>query len=49
MRVLAIFLACTLGDPRLFWWFEIGPLTLIAIIGIILHRRAERALIQEQS
>lgn len=47
MRILAIWLACLLGDPRLFWWFELGPLTFVAIIGIALHRRAERAIIQE--
>ncbi len=47
VRVLAIWVACMIGDPRLFWWFEIGPLTLIAVVGIMFHRRAERALIQE--
>lgn len=47
MRILAIWLACLFGDPRLFWWFELGPLTLVAVIGIMLHRRAERAIIQE--
>lgn len=47
MRILALWLACLFGDPRLFWWFELVPLTLIAVIGITLHRRAERALIQE--
>lgn len=49
MRILAIWLACLFGDPRLFWWFELGPLTIVAVIGIALHRRAERALIQEYS
>ena len=47
MRIAAIWLACLFGDPRLFWWFELGPLTVVAVIGIMLHRRAERALIQE--
>ncbi len=41
MRVAAIFIACALGDPRWFWWFEIGPLTLCAIITILWHRRVE--------
>lgn len=47
MRVLALWLACSFGDPTLFWWFELGPLTLIAVIGVILHRRAEAASIRE--
>jgi hypothetical protein len=42
VRVYAIFLACLLGNPRWFWWFEIVPLTLILVIGLIWHRRAER-------
>ena len=45
VRVLAIFVACLAGDPRLFWWFEIGPLTVIAILGFIWHRRVERSLL----
>lgn len=44
-RVLLIFVACTAGDPRVFWLAEIGPLTLVAIVGFLWHRRAERALI----
>ncbi|MDP1028365.1 CDP-alcohol phosphatidyltransferase family protein [Sphingomonas sp. KR1UV-12] len=45
VRVLAIFLACLLAEPRLFWWFEIGPLTLAAVIGLAWHRRVERHFI----
>lgn len=45
MRVFAIFIACLAGDPRLFWWFEIGPLSLVAVATIIWHRRAERRLV----
>lgn len=41
MRVLAIWLACILGDPKLFWWWEIIPLTIIAFITIMWHRRVE--------
>jgi len=44
MRVLAIFLACLAGNPRLFWWFEIVPLTLLIIATLIWHRRVEAAL-----
>lgn len=40
-RVFAIFLAALAGDPYLFWWFEIGPLTFVAILAIFWHRRAE--------
>jgi CDP-diacylglycerol---serine O-phosphatidyltransferase len=41
MRVLAIFIACLLGDPRLFWWWEIIPLTIVAAVTILWHRRVE--------
>jgi len=41
VRVYAIFLACLLGNPRWFWWFEILPLTLILIIALTWHRRVE--------
>lgn len=42
MRVFAIFLACLVGKPYLFWWFEIVPLTLITVAGLIWHRRVEQ-------
>lgn len=41
VRVLAIFLACIAGRPTLFWWFEIVPLTIIAAVGLVWHRRVE--------
>lgn len=44
MRVAAICLACLAGDPRLFWWLELGPLTVVAAAGIWLHRRVEARL-----
>ncbi len=47
VRVAAIFIACLLGDPRLFWWFEIGPLSLLALIAILLHRRVERSFMRQ--
>lgn len=47
MRILTLWIACSFGDPTLFWWFELGPLTLIAVLGVLLHRRAEAASIQE--
>lgn len=46
VRVTLITLACLAGDPRLFWAAEIGPLSLVAIIGLVWHRRVERSLVQ---
>ncbi|WP_158010605.1 CDP-alcohol phosphatidyltransferase family protein [Tardibacter chloracetimidivorans] len=40
-RAFTVFLAAVAGDPRLFWWFQIGPLTLVAILAIFWHRWAE--------
>lgn len=45
MRVAAIFLACLAGNPRLFWWFEIVPLTLLLAGTLFWHRRVEAALV----
>ena len=42
MRVWAIFFACLVGRPSLFWWFEIVPLTAVAVAGLIWHRRVEQ-------
>lgn len=42
MRVLLIWLACLAGNPRVFWWTELIPLTLIAAGGMLWHRRVER-------
>lgn len=44
MRVLAIFLACLMGNPRIFWWFELIPLTAVLVIGLIWHRVVEARL-----
>ncbi|WP_239806870.1 CDP-alcohol phosphatidyltransferase family protein [Croceicoccus hydrothermalis] len=44
VRVFAIFVAASLGDPRLFWWFEIVLLSLAAAAAMIWHRGIERAL-----
>ncbi len=43
-RLLAIWVACLAGDPKLFWWFEIIPLSVLAIVTILWHRRVEAAL-----
>ena len=44
-RVLAIALACLAGNPKLFWWFELLPLTGVAVVGILWHRRVESRLV----
>lgn len=44
MRVFAIFVACLAGNPRIFWWVEIVPMTIIVIVGTIAHRRVERQM-----
>jgi phosphatidylglycerophosphate synthase len=43
-RVWAIFAACALGDPMLFWWFELVPLSLVAVAGLAWHRKVEADL-----
>jgi len=45
VRIFMVFVACLAGDPRLFWWFEIVPLTAILLIGLAWHRRVERTLL----
>jgi CDP-diacylglycerol--serine O-phosphatidyltransferase len=47
MRVLAIFVACLAGHPAWFWWYELGPLSLVTMSGILWHRRIERALLHQ--
>jgi CDP-diacylglycerol---serine O-phosphatidyltransferase len=46
VRVYAIFLACMAGNPRLFWWFELLPLTAILAIGLFWHRAVECRLVR---
>jgi CDP-diacylglycerol--serine O-phosphatidyltransferase len=46
MRVWVIFIACLVADPRLFWWFEIVPLTIIVIVGLMRHRGVERGFLR---
>jgi CDP-diacylglycerol--serine O-phosphatidyltransferase len=45
VRVFAIFLACLAGNPRLFWWFEIVPLTALLAISLFWHRRVEGSFV----
>jgi len=46
VRVYAIFLACMARDPRLFWWFEILPMTAVLVMGLCWHRAVESRLIR---
>ena len=41
-RVWTICIACLLGNPRIFWWIEIVPMSLVLIVGLAWHRRVER-------
>ena len=43
-RIIAIYAACLAGDPRLFWWWELGPLTLLTAAGLVWHRHIEARL-----
>jgi hypothetical protein len=44
MRVVALYAACLAGNPMLFWWWELGPLTLVTILCLAWHRRIEAGL-----
>lgn len=44
-RVMALYAACLATDPRYFWWFEIAPLSLVALAAIVWLRRVETGLI----
>ncbi|HEU0135189.1 MAG TPA: CDP-alcohol phosphatidyltransferase family protein [Allosphingosinicella sp.] len=43
-RVVALYAACLAGDPMLFWWWTLGPLTLVTVAGLAWHRRIEARL-----
>jgi hypothetical protein len=45
VRTWAIFIACLAGNPRLFWWFELIPLTAVLVGGLVWHRKVETRLI----
>lgn len=40
-RVFGICLACLAADPRLFFWFEILPLSAVLVFGLAWHRGIE--------
>lgn len=43
-RIVALYAACLAGDPMLFWWWTLGPLTLVTAAGLVWHRRIEAGL-----
>ena len=43
-RILALYAACLAGDPMLFWWWTLGPLTFLTVAGLVWHRRIEARL-----
>jgi CDP-diacylglycerol--serine O-phosphatidyltransferase len=45
VRVWAIFAACVGGHPVFFWLFEVVPLTVVAAIGLVWHRRVEQRFV----
>jgi hypothetical protein len=46
-RVITLYLACLAGDPKLFFWYELVPLSGIALAGMFWHRRIEARLVRE--
>nr|WP_213982114.1 CDP-alcohol phosphatidyltransferase family protein [Sphingomonas sp. dw_22] len=49
VRVYAIFVACLAGNPRIFWWFELVPMTAILIACLAWHRLVELRLIRSRA
>ena len=49
VRVWMIFIACLVANPRVFWWFEIVPLTIIVIVGLMRHRGVERGFLRAEA
>jgi hypothetical protein len=43
-RIVVLYAACLAGDPMLFWWWTLGPLTLLTAAGLVWHRRIEARL-----
>ena len=48
VRVVAIYIACLCGEPKSFWWFEIVPLSVIALLAIVWLRRTETRFAKQQ-
>lgn len=48
-RVLTIFFACLVGEPKAFWWAELTVQTVILLFGLTWLRSTERNLVQEGS
>lgn len=47
VRVIAILIACLAGNPRIFWWFELIPLSIVLAAGVFWHRHVEKRLVQQ--
>jgi hypothetical protein len=45
-RIVILYAACLAGDPRLFFWWNLGPLTVVTAAGLLWHRRIERRLVK---
>ncbi len=48
-RIVILYAACLAGDPMLFFWWNLGPLTLVTAAGLIWHRRIEARLADRAS
>ncbi|WP_371424100.1 CDP-alcohol phosphatidyltransferase family protein [Tardiphaga sp.] len=46
VRVGAIFFACLVKAPALFWWFELGPLNVLLIIGVVWRNRIDAQFVR---
>lgn len=47
MRVVLLWVVCLAADPSWFWWITLGPLSLVALAGIVRLRLAEARLVRE--
>jgi phosphatidylglycerophosphate synthase len=47
MRVILLWIACLAADPRWFWWITLGPLSLVALVGIARLRQVEAKLVRQ--
>lgn len=45
VRIYAVFVACLLKSPTLFWWFELGPLTGVLAVGVAWRNHIDASFI----
>ena len=48
IRIIAIYVACLLGSPKIFWWFEIAPLSMLAVAGFVWLHNIETDIVLDQ-